>query len=86
MQTMTEKPTSIPMTVRVPAEMKERLERLSEATSRSKSWLATDALRRYLELEEWQIAETQAGLREADAGDFASDAEVQAVFSRWREE
>ncbi len=86
MQTMTEKQSTIPMTVRVPAEMKERLERLAEATSRSKSWLATDALGRYLELEEWQIAETQAGLREADAGDFASDAEVQAVFSRWRED
>jgi len=83
---MTEKQSTIPMTVRVPAEMKERLERLAEATSRSKSWLATDALRRYIELEEWQIAETQAGLREADAGDFASDAEVQAVFSRWRED
>lgn len=86
MQTMTEKQSTIPITVRVPAEMKERLERLAEATSRSKSWLATDALGRYLDLEEWQIAETQAGLREADAGDFASDAEVQAVFSRWRED
>lgn len=61
-------------------------ERLAEATSRSRSWLAADALGRYLELEEWQMAETQAGLREADAGDFASDAEVQAVFSRWRED
>ncbi len=65
--------------------MKERLERMAEATSRSKSWLATDALGRYLELEKWQIAETQTGLRESDAGDFASNAEVQAV-SRLRED
>lgn len=76
---------STTLTVRMPADIKERLERLAEATDRSKSRLAAEAIRKYLELEEWQIAEIQAGVREADRGEFASDEEVQAVFKKWRQ-
>jgi len=35
------------------------------------------------ELNEWQVAEMRVALCEADAGDFASDEEVEAVASRW---
>ena len=38
----------------------------------------------FIETQEWQIADIKRGLKEADAGDFASDAEVEAVFTRWR--
>ena len=31
----------------------------------------------------WQIQETLKGLKEADAGDFATDEEVEAVFSKY---
>lgn len=72
------------LTMRLPADIKERLERLAEATDRSKSRLAADAIRRYLDLEEWQVSGTQAGVREADRGEFASDEEVDAVFNKWR--
>jgi len=68
---------------RLPAKLRSRLERLSRATSRSKSWLAVDAIRSYIELHEWQISEIEAGIREADAGEFATDAEVEAVMSKW---
>ena len=47
------------------------------------SWLVADAIRAYIELHEWQISEIEAGIREADAGEFASQAEVEAVFARW---
>ena len=72
------------MTVRLPVELKRRLDRLAGATERSKSWLAVDAIRSYLELQEWQIREIEAGIKEADAGEFATDAEVEAVMSKWR--
>ena len=71
------------MTIRLDDAVKDRLEKLSEATDRSKSYLATEAIREYLELNEWQIAETKAALVEADAGDFASDAEVKALADKW---
>lgn len=71
------------MTVRLPESIKARLDRLASATDRSKSWLASDAITSYVEAHEWQIAEIEQGLREADAGDFASTDEVAAVFDRW---
>ena len=71
------------MTIRLDDAVKTRLEKLSEAMDRSKSYLATEAIREYLELNEWQIGETKAALAEADAGDFASEAEVKALADKW---
>ncbi len=72
------------MTIRVDGETRERLEKLSRSTARTKSFLAAEAIRAYLDVNEWQIQEIEAGLQEADAGDFASESEVQAVFTKWR--
>lgn len=72
------------MTIRVDQKTKRRLEKLADATERTKSFLAAEALRSYLDLNEWQIQEIRAGVREADAGDFASETEVEAVFAKWR--
>jgi predicted transcriptional regulator len=71
------------LTLRVPTEMKERLDKLAEATHRSKSYLAGEALRQYIDLEAWQIGEIQQALKEADATDFASDAEIDAVVRKY---
>lgn len=43
----------------------------------------TNPIRPNVELNEWQVAEMRVALREADAGDFASDEEVEAAASRW---
>jgi predicted transcriptional regulator len=74
------------MTVRLPEEVKQRLDRLAQTTARSRSWLAADAIAEYVKLQEWQIEEIEAGIREADAGQFASADEVAAVFARWTDE
>lgn len=34
-------------------------------------------------LEEWQLAEIEAGILDADRGDFASDADVAHVFAKY---
>ena len=34
--------------------------------------------------DEWQLAEIAAGLAEANRGEFASDAEVERVFAKYR--
>ena len=39
---------------------------------RTKSYVAAEAIRAYMDLNEWQIGEIKAALKEADAGDFAS--------------
>lgn len=75
---------STTMTVRIEDETRERLERLAQATQRSKSFLAAEAIRAFVESNEWQIGEIKAALAEADAGDFASDEEVAALAHTWR--
>ena len=71
------------ITLRVPAAMKDQLDKLADATHRSKSYLAGEAIRQYLELETWQIGEIQQALKEADANDFASDDEVEAIVRKY---
>jgi predicted transcriptional regulator len=74
---------STTMTVRIDDDIKARLEVLAGATKRSKSFLAAEAIRAYVDTNEWQIAEIQAAIKEADAGDFASDQEVADLAKRW---
>jgi len=40
-------------------------------------------VRRYVEEESWQIAAIEEGVRQADAGNFATENEVKAAFARW---
>jgi predicted transcriptional regulator len=42
--------------------------------------LLNDAVNAYLDVDAWQRAEIEAALREADAGDFATEEEVEAAF------
>jgi len=74
---------STTMTIRLEPELKSRLDKLSTATHRSKSFLAAEAVREFVEINEWQIEEIKDGVKEADANDFASNQEVQAVFNKW---
>ena len=74
---------STTMTIRLDDAEKDRLDQLAEATQRSKSFLAAEAIRSYLDSNEWQIAQTQAALNEADTGDFASDEDVSALARKW---
>ena len=71
------------MTIRLDDEMKNRLGQLAKATHRTKSFLAAEAIQKYIEVNEWQIQEIQAALNEADKGEFASDDEVNGVFDKW---
>lgn len=71
------------MTIRLEPELKSRLHKLVVATHRSKSFLASETVREYIELNEWQILELKEAIKEADAENFASDQEVEAVFSKW---
>lgn len=71
------------LTLRVSQEIKDQLSKLSEATHRSQSFLGGEAIRRYVELEAWQVAEIQQAIQEADAGDFATDDELNAVLKKY---
>jgi RHH-type rel operon transcriptional repressor/antitoxin RelB len=74
---------NIMLNFRVPPDIKEQLDKLAQATGRSKTTLAIEALRSYLEEQAWQIAEIQEAIKEAHAGDFATPEEVEAVFQKY---
>ena len=71
------------MTIRLEPELKSRLDELSRATHRSKSYLAAEAVREFIEINEWQIEELKDAIKEADTEDFSSNQEVLAVFNKW---
>ncbi len=75
---------STTVTLRLDDVVKDKLEKLAESTHRSRSFLAAEAIKAYVDSNEWQINEIHASIQEADAGDFASDAEVKAVFTKWK--
>lgn len=69
--------------VRLPEALYDQIEALAKATARTKSFLAIDALTHYVESESWQIHDIHEGIKEADAGEFASDEQVKAVFDKY---
>ena len=71
------------MTIRLEPELKTRLDKLSAVTHRSKSFLAAEAVREFIEINEWQIEEIKNAVEEADAENFSSEQEVRAVFNKW---
>jgi predicted transcriptional regulator len=56
---------------------------LSKATQRSRSFVAAEAIREYVTLNEWQIGEIRKALVEADRGEFATPQEVQRTIKKW---
>jgi len=75
---------STTITIRLDDDVKDRLDVLADATQRSKSFLAAEAIRAFVETNEWQIGEIQAALKEVDAGDFASERDVGALAKKWK--
>lgn len=75
---------SATVTLRLDDAIKDKLEKLAESTHRSRSFLAAEAIKAYVESNEWQIAEIQQAVQEADAGDFATEAQLRAVKDKWK--
>ena len=73
---------SEPVTLRLDSATRRRLERLAKATERSRAALAADAVRQYLDLNEWQIAAIQAGVREADRGRLIDHRKLKAKWEK----
>ena len=72
------------ITIRLNDELKEQLEFLAKSTQRTKSFLASEAIKDYVEINEWQIKEIETSLQEADQNNFATDKEVKDIFQKWK--
>ena len=72
--------TSTTMTIRLNAEMKFRLNNLAEITHRSKSFLAVEAINKYIDIQEWQLTEIKEGIAEANKGQLEDHENVLAFW------
>lgn len=71
------------ISVRLPEALYNQIEALSKATARTKSFLAVDALTNYVQSESWQIHDIHEGIKEADAGEFATEKQVKATLAEY---
>lgn len=58
------------------------LDAIANALDRDRTYVLNEAIASYLELHQWQVRHIQEGLREADAGKFATGSEVEAAFRK----
>ncbi len=71
------------LSVRIDAETKKRLESLARRSRRSKSFLAAEAIAAFVETEQWQLDEIEAGLKELDEGRAVAHGDVSAWLRSW---
>jgi predicted transcriptional regulator len=71
------------VTLRLDGRLTGKLDKLARATRRSRSFLAAEAIRDYVDLNSWQIEEIHKGLAEAERGEFATESEVKRVAKKW---
>lgn len=71
------------LSIRIDASTKKRLDALSKRSKRSKSFLAAEAITAYVDSEEWQIGEIQAGISELDAGKSVKHEKVLDWLKGW---
>ena len=70
--------TAIPVSVRLPADVLDTLDKIAAAIERSRSWVILDAVRQYLADEGAEILDVQEGIAEAERGEVVDFDEVMA--------
>lgn len=70
------------LTITLEDDRKAALDRVAEAQGRDRDAVIDEALANWLDLQTWQIREIEAGLADADAGNFATEAEIEAAYGK----
>ena len=71
------------LSIRTDAEKLAEIDRVAEAQNRSRNFVINEAIDRYLAEERQWAEKVKAGLAAAEAGEFATDAEVDALFRQF---
>lgn len=74
----------VSVSFRTDARKVKQLDVLAKRQRRDRTQLIDEALENYLEMQQRHARAIDAGLRAADAAEFASDEEVRAEFALWR--
>ena len=71
-----------PVTMRLDAATRKRLDKLARVTERTRAALAAEAVRQYVDLNDWQIAAIKQGARQAEQGQFIDHARLKAKWEK----
>ena len=74
---------STTLTVRIPEELAEKLAKIAASTRRTRSFVAGEAMRSYVDRELSIIEDIEAGLADAKAGRLIPHEEVDAWLASW---
>jgi len=58
---------AVTLSVRIPPEMRDQLDELSDATGRTKSFLAAEAIESYLAIQAWQVNAIKKAVKKANS-------------------
>jgi predicted transcriptional regulator len=72
-------------TIRIAEENQQKLDKIAKTLDRSRNWLVNDAIEQYLSIYDRQVAQIKAAIKEADAGKFVSDAEMEELINSYRD-
>lgn len=71
------------ISVRLDHALDDQLSTVAARLDRSKSWVVEHALKEFIELQLWQFAAIEEGLRDADAGRVVPHEDVVAWVESW---
>jgi RHH-type rel operon transcriptional repressor/antitoxin RelB len=74
---------STTLTIRVDSAAKKRLERLAKSTGRSRSFLAAEAIKEYLDVNEWQVTGVKRAITSLDRGEGVPHEQVKDWVASW---
>ncbi len=71
--------------VRADSKKVRQLDKLAKQQDRSRNYVVNQAIDQMLELQVWQDEQVMVGIKAADEGRFASDAEMNRVFNKYQD-
>jgi len=71
--------------VRTDRKKVKQLDKLAKQQDRSRNYLVNQAIDQLLELHAWQDERIKEGVKSADEGRFAGDAEMERIFNKYEE-
>ncbi len=71
------------LSVRMPEDLAQQLNRLAEASQRSKSFCIVEAVKAYLEREAWQLQAIETGLDDLENGRLIDHDAVKTWVDSW---
>jgi predicted transcriptional regulator len=80
---MEDRNMSLTTSIRLDQETLSQIDAIAAAEGRSRNWLLQQAVKDVLEIRASYEAAVQKGIEQARAGRFATDEEVEAVFSKY---